>query len=143
MLIFIVSDLMSLKSLISSEQTRMIKSGIRRNSKLKQTKIKKNEYQIHKINKLQTKKQCKCSSYYHATYCSKRFRDKAYIKTDTLSKCSVTLKNSPQWETENILYPSDCNVISLVFIKTVYFLPWAHMWLMLIFRLWKLKWKWD
>ena len=129
MLIFIVSDLMSLKSLISSEQTRTIKSGIRRNSKLKQTKKKKkNEYQIHKINKLQTKKQCKCSSYYyHATYCPKRFCDKAYIKTDTLSKCSVTLKNSPQWETENILYPSDCDVISLVFLKTVYFLSWAHM----------------
>ena len=127
MLISVVSDFMSLKSLISSEWTRTIKSGIRRNSKLKQTK-KKNEYQIRKINKLQTKKQCKCSSYYyHATYCPKRFRDRAYIKTDTLSKCSVTLKNYPKWETENILYPSDCNVISLVFIKTVYFLPWAHM----------------
>ena len=120
-LIFIVSDFMSPKSLISSERTRTIKSGIRRNSKLKQTKIKINEYQIHKMNKLQTKKQCKCSLYsYHATYWTKRFRDKAYIKTDTLSKRSVTLKNSPQWQTENILYPNDNNV-SLVFLKTVYF----------------------
>ena len=121
MLIFIVSDFMSLKSLISSERTKMIKSGIRRNSKLKQTKIKINEYKIHKINKLQAKKQCKCSSYYyHATYWTKRFRDKAYIKTDTFSKRSVTLKNSPQWQTENILYPNDNNV-SLVFLKTVDF----------------------
>ena len=77
---------------------------------------------------LQTKKQCKCSSYYyHATYCTKRFRDKAYIKTGTLVKCSGTLKNSPQWETENILYPSDNNFISQVFLKTVYF-PLQGLW---------------
>ena len=37
---FVVSDLLPLKSLISFEQIRTIKSGIRRNSKLKQTEKK-------------------------------------------------------------------------------------------------------
>ena len=40
MKIFIMSDLLPLKSLISFEQIRTIKSGIRRNSKLKQTEKK-------------------------------------------------------------------------------------------------------
>ena len=40
MKIFIVSNLLPLKSLISFEQIRTIKNGIRRNSKLKQTKKK-------------------------------------------------------------------------------------------------------
>ena len=93
--------------------------------KTKTNRKKIHKYQIHKINKLQTKKQWYCSSYYyHVTYCTKRFRDKAYITTGTLFKCSGTLKYSPQWETENILYHIDNNVISQMFLKTVYFAPW-------------------
>ena len=122
--IFIVSDLLPLKSLISFERIRTIKSGNTQELKAKANRKKCINIKYAKKKTLQTKKQCKCSSYYyHATYCTKRFRDKVYIKTDTLSKCSDTLKNSPQWESENILYPSDSKFISQVFLKTVYFLP--------------------
>ena len=59
------------------------------------------------------------------------------------SECSVSLENSPQWDTENILYPNDNN-FSLVFLKTVYFPSWK-LWNVPYtnFRLRKSKSKWD